>query len=125
MKTGIYVQETTSITVSASTSADSPITLEKFADPGGSTTVATSNTVTLSPGIYRIISAGTISITGAGVKLADGTSRVDLSARVTVLPSVGDKDPWPIPPIRAAPEAGGTLAEFIKFVTLAKAFEDP
>lgn len=116
MRTGIYVQKPTTVTIRASSSADARVQLRKFrvmtsqAEPRASLRdPAAIGTHQLDPGIYLVVSSQAMQIEGDGV-----TTQI----------VANDKDPWPE---IAAPVVGlavdATMASVRDFFAVTKGIE--
>lgn len=108
MRTAIYIQSPTTVTVRTSDDADLGVQLHRY--QARLPPRAAVGTFDIPTGIYLIASQGPIQVTGANL-----TTQI----------AIADKDPWPDPPAQVvALEAGATADSVKSFFQIAKAFGD-
>lgn len=108
MRTAIYVQSPTTVTVRTSDDADLNVQLHRY--QARLPPRAAVGTFDIPVGIYLIASQGPLQVTGANV-----------STEVAIV----DKDPWPDPPAQVVALESGATAQSVKsFFQIAKAFGD-
>jgi len=102
MRTALYVQKSTTVTVRTTDPRDTKMLICRYNHAGH----PVSGTLKLDPGIYLIVSNGTLNVDASSAE---------------VLAVANDKDDWPRPTATVlALEPGATADSVTKFFTLAK-----
>jgi hypothetical protein len=115
MRTGIYVQQSTTVTIRASAPQDARVQLRQFRLPTGSAEARPRiqapdavGTHELDAGIYLIVSTSPMEIEGANLT-------------TQVVPQL--KNPWPDPEVVAQLVPGATAQQVLEFFSISRGIE--
>jgi hypothetical protein len=115
MRTGIYVQQSTTATIRASAPQDALVQLIRFQLPAGGDEArprvrapAAVGTHELEAGVYLIVSSSPMQVEGA-----------NLTTQIVA----HEKNPWPDPDVAASLVPGATAEQVLQFFSISKGIE--